>query len=80
MSELALEHVEAQLAWSPSVVLGSDEFEAGLAIDEAPDQPSAGLPINAFRTSKSCHQSRAESGMLIAFSASTILGWLARLT
>ena len=30
MGELALEHVEAQLAWSRRIVLGSDEFEVRL--------------------------------------------------
>src|SRR6516225_9798167 len=46
MSELRLEHVEAQLAFLRSIAFARYELEARLRIDEAANQPGAGDPIS----------------------------------
>jgi len=44
---LGVEHVEAQLARPRAVVLGRDELEPRLGVDEPPDGPGAGHPVHA---------------------------------
>src|SRR5262249_2105047 len=41
MSELRVEHVEAELAGLRSIPLVCNEFEARIRVDEAPDEPGA---------------------------------------
>ena len=44
--ELGLEHVEPKLAGLGDVALGGHELEAGLRVDEAPDEPGRGDPVD----------------------------------
>src|SRR6185312_8866852 len=46
MRDLALEHVEADLGRFRPVVLFRDELELGRRIDEAPDHPGTGDPVD----------------------------------
>src|SRR5207237_7595885 len=44
--ELAVEHVEAQLAWLVAVLARRHELELRLGIDEAPDEPGASHAVD----------------------------------
>src|SRR5258708_18698789 len=55
--ELAVEHVEAQLARLVAIVARRDELELRLRIDEAPDEPRARHPIAV--DAGACHPDRS---------------------
>src|SRR4029453_5024657 len=52
VSELGLEHVEAQLALVGAIALAGYEFETRFGIDEAPYQPGAGDAIDVDALSR----------------------------
>ena len=55
VGELRLEHVEPQLARRRRGSLGWHEFEPGLRIDEAPDQPGRGDPVHVQTLARDPH-------------------------
>src|SRR6185312_3602223 len=46
VGELALKHVEAKLPRRRAIRARIDELEASVAVDEPPDQPRAGDPVD----------------------------------